>query len=81
MILFTMRVQELNRTIDEVNKGDILKRKQDQCYYELKDISFDKQEIAYYHFYGFTIRGMRNMKLYFENDLNKFEVYKEKLTI
>jgi hypothetical protein len=24
---------------------------------------------------------MKNMKLYFENDFNKFEVYKEKLSL
>ena len=66
-----------DKNIHEICKTDIIKRKSDNCFYEVKDVSFDKQEIAHYHFFGFTIKGIRNLQYHFENENNKFNIFLE----
>ena len=66
-----------SKNMHEIGTTDVLKRKSDNCFYEVKDISFNKQEIAHYHFFGFTIKGIRNLQYHFENENNKFNIFLE----
>jgi len=63
-----------------IKANDILKRKIDNCYYEVESIHSitNSTETAYYNFYGFTIKGKENLKFHFENVNNNFEVYTKK---
>jgi len=66
-----------DKSLDELAIGDILKRKSDRMYYDLKSITSPGGfEEMIFSFFGFTVRGARNLKEHFEtNDSRKFTIY------
>jgi hypothetical protein len=76
-MIITNRLEVIKeKTYDELIIGDKLKRKIDQCFYELINMTRDEyREETVYHFYGFIVIGARNLKHYFVMNNNLFEVY------
>ena len=72
-----LKIEE--KSLIQIAPKDVLKRKQDCCYYEVKDITYSILEnTATYHFFGFSIRGQMNLKYHFENEYNMFAIYGSK---
>jgi hypothetical protein len=71
------QVQELKETksVDKIIVGDKLHRIRDNFFYELKAITQNKEGEFYYHFYGFVIKGIKNLKNHFKTDLTLFNIY------
>jgi hypothetical protein len=75
MIIFKQPEVNVKKSVQTIQPADILKRKDDNCFYELESIYVSKSNTAYYNFYGFTIKGIQNLRLYFENTNTQFEVF------
>ena len=55
---------------EEVRVGDILKRKNEGIFYEIENVTQDESsgaKVRFYHFFGFNIRGSRNLYRHFES--------------
>ena len=65
------------KSIEEIQTGDILKLKKDNLNYELKSISYDKSEKEYFSFFGFVIKERKNLKKHFHNIHGKFQIEQE----
>jgi len=65
--------------LDSLAIGDILKRNTDRIHYDLKSISNAEQgfDNMLFHFFGFSIKGTKNLKEHFELDdtKRKFIIY------
>jgi hypothetical protein len=75
--MFLMKKMNLkeSKTVEKLQINNILKRKIDDFYYEIKSIILDENHITHYHFYGFVIMGKENLKNHFYNENNLFPIY------
>ncbi len=63
----------------DIKKGDMLQRKEDGLFYEIKNITNMNGECAtesrLYSFYGFIIQGTSNLSIHFKNFNGRLEVF------
>lgn len=70
-------VQVSEKTVEQILVGDILKRKSDGFFYEIKDrFICDKKDNIATAFFGFVIVKDNNLSKHFYFKDNKFEIYK-----
>lgn len=65
------------KSLEEISVNDILCYKKDNNFYKLESIFKDKQDIEYFMFFGFCVKGRKNLKKYFVNDYGKFNIFEE----
>jgi hypothetical protein len=76
MILTTDYVLSKTKDYSELKMGDILKRKSDGCFYEIKNITYNESNRDYlYIFYGFAIKFSRSLKNHFVSEDGLFFIY------
>jgi len=76
MILITNCALKEIKNYSNLKIGNILKRKSDNFFYELKNISYNELEKDYlYIFYGFAIKFSKNLKNHFETENGLFLIY------
>lgn len=63
------------KNLTDVRIGEYLQRKKDNALYLLQDILIDSNEVATFFFFGFCIRGSKNLKKHFETEHNLFKVF------
>ena len=76
MILTTDFVLNKTKNYSELKIGDILKRKIDGCFYEIKNITYDENNKEYlYIFYGFAIKFSQSLKNHFVSEDGLFFIF------
>jgi hypothetical protein len=63
------------KNLTDVKIGEYLQRKKDNTLCLLQDIVIDSNEIATFFFFGFCIKGSKNLKRHFETEHNLFKVF------
>ena len=76
MIIFNVEQEKEKKSADKLSIGDVLQRQNDNFYYQIDNITTNliTRELSY-HFYGFVIKGMKNLKNHFKNDAVLFNVF------
>lgn len=63
------------KSLVDLKIGDSLQRKNNNTLYQLQDISVDSNEIFTFFFFGFAIRGSKNLRNHFETENKLFKVF------
>jgi hypothetical protein len=78
-----MIISKLNRigskSLTDIKSGDILRRMQDGFYYQLESIHTGVDDVFYYNFKSFTIKGKFNLKQHFKTENGSFEIYSKEI--
>lgn len=77
MIILENLIKSGEKRLEDLQVGDVLKRKTDGCFYELENITeYITSHNFYYSFYGFVIKFSRNLRNHFvTTEENLFEIY------
>ena len=77
MMILNIKPSIGNKTADTLSIGDILCKKSDSFYYELLNVTQNELGENYYHFYGFAVKGIKNLKHYFVSDQVLFPIFEK----
>jgi hypothetical protein len=77
MLLSSNFILQETKSYSDLKIGDILKRKLDDCFYEIKNISYDAERKNHiYIFHGFAIKHFSNLQNHFFSEKGIFDIYK-----